>query len=204
MHKIFISYHHDNDQWAKDALIEWNNANQVFVDRSVDLGEISDSLSDEEIRVKIRDEYLRDSTVTILLVGKETAKRKHVDWELYSSMRDSARNKKSGMIVILLPSICGDKQHIYVGHGDAEKILYPEITNWTHAQSREEILWGGFEFLPERIVDNLMSGNSKISVTTWKDICEDSSRLIKLIDMAHSGRAECEYDLSRSMRGRNS
>ncbi|MGL5684212.1 MAG: TIR domain-containing protein [Vagococcus fluvialis] len=36
-------------------------------------------MSDEQIRVKIRDEYLRESSITIVLFGKETAQRKHVD-----------------------------------------------------------------------------------------------------------------------------
>ena len=71
-HKVFISYHHDNDQWAKETLLKCNEENDIFIDGSVDTGDISDDLSDEEIRKKIRDEYLRDTTVTILLVGTET------------------------------------------------------------------------------------------------------------------------------------
>ncbi|XLF25610.1 TIR domain-containing protein [Klebsiella pneumoniae] len=35
----------------------------------------------------------------MLLVGAETKNRKHVDWELYSSMRDSPRNGKSGVLL---------------------------------------------------------------------------------------------------------
>ena len=53
----------------------------------------------------IRDNYLRNSTVTILLVGTETARRKHIDWEIYSSRYDGTVNKKSGILVINLPSI---------------------------------------------------------------------------------------------------
>ena len=78
-HKVFISYHHDNDQWAKEKLLELNSKYDIFIDGSVDIGDINDDLSDEEIRKKIRDEYLRDTTVTILLVGTETKNRKHID-----------------------------------------------------------------------------------------------------------------------------
>lgn len=66
----------------------------IFIDQSVPTGDISDGVSDEYIRELIRDEYLRDSTVTIVLVGTETARRKHVDWEIYSSMYDGRVNKK--------------------------------------------------------------------------------------------------------------
>ena len=72
-HKVFISYHHENDQSYKDALTKWNESAEVFIDKSVDTDDISDELSDEEIRVRIRDEYLRDSTVTIVLVGKDNS-----------------------------------------------------------------------------------------------------------------------------------
>ena len=76
----------------------------IFIDQSVDTGDISDELCDEAIREKIRDDYLRDSTVTIVLVGLETKRRKHVDWEIYSSMIDGKKNKKSGILAVNLPS----------------------------------------------------------------------------------------------------
>ena len=202
-HKVFISYHHENDQSYKDALVKWNESVEVFIDKSVDTGDISDELTDEEIRVKIRDEYLRDSTVTIVLVGKDTAGRKHVDWEIYSSMKDGPVNKKSGIVVILLPSVTGSATHLYAANGLAEKSLYPQITNWSDLSTRENLLWGGFEKIPERIVDSLMNG-AKISVTTWNEIVRDSSILGKLIDMANENKDTVEYDFSRPMRRHNS
>lgn len=104
-HKVFISYHHENDQWAKEALLKCNAENNIFIDGSVDTGGINDNLPAETIREKIRDDYLKDTTVTILLVGTETKNRKHIDWELYSSMYDGKINKKSGILVIQLPPL---------------------------------------------------------------------------------------------------
>ena len=75
------------------------------MDKSVESGDIPEYLNDQAIRKKIRDEYLRDSTVTILLAGTETKWRKHVDWELFSSMFDGTLNKKSGILVINLASV---------------------------------------------------------------------------------------------------
>ena len=100
MHKVFISYHHANDQYYKECLVNMGKYYEIFIDRSVDTGDISDNLTDQAIREKIRDEYLRDSTVTIVLVGLETKRRKHVDWEIYSSMIDGKINKKSGILVV--------------------------------------------------------------------------------------------------------
>ena len=103
-HKVFISYHHKNDQNYKEELLRVNREYPMFMDASVDTGDISDDLDDQTIRQEIRDSYLRDFTVTILLVGTETKRRKHIDWEIYSSMIDGEVNKKSGILIVNLPS----------------------------------------------------------------------------------------------------
>ena len=199
-HKVFISYHHDNDQWAKEKLLELNNKYDIFIDGSVDTGDISDDLSDEKIRKKIRDEYLRDTTVTILLVGTGTKNRKHIDWELYSSMYDGKKNKKSGILVIQLPST--KPQYIRAAHGDEEKRnLYRSVTNWIGIDSRDEYE-GRYPYLPERIIDNLLARNVKISVTKWEDLNVDDLKL--LIDLTFQDRESCQYDMSRKMRRNNS
>lgn len=103
----------------------WSNGQKkiIFViDGSVDTGDIPDNWSDEKIREEIRDEYLRDTSVTIILVGTETKNRKHIDWEIYSSMYDGKKNKKSGIIVIYLPIVQATGR-VHVGHGAKEKTL---------------------------------------------------------------------------------
>jgi len=59
-HKVFISYHHANDQCYKEELLRLNNLHQIFIDSSVDTGDIDENLDDTRIRKKIRDEYLKD------------------------------------------------------------------------------------------------------------------------------------------------
>ena len=200
MHKVFISYHHQNDQWYKDELVRWGEGNAIFVDKSVDTGDISDELSDQRIREKIRDDYLRDSTVTILLVGIETSRRKHVDWELYSSMYDGPVNKRSGVVVINLPAISDDS--FTVAYGDEEKrLLYPEIESWVTVNKREEYK-RRYPCMPDRIVDNLMNPNVRISVAPWKKI--NVTTVTFLIESAFNGRLNCQYDLSSPMRRANS
>lgn len=104
-HKVFVSYHHDKDQYYRN-LFEYLFANifNIMVSKSVQIGDIDSNLKSETIRRKIRDEYLRDSTVTVVLIGSETWKRKHVDWEIYSSIRDTEYNSRSGLLGIILPS----------------------------------------------------------------------------------------------------
>lgn len=136
-HKIFISYHHANDQAYEEALLESNELYDIFIDASVDTGDIADNLADDAIRQRIRDEYLKDSTVTIVLVGHQTKYRKHVDWEIYSSMYNGKVNKQSGILVINLPSTgC---THFTAAHGeDEKKKIYPTTKSWTSIKSRSE------------------------------------------------------------------
>ena len=54
MHKVFISYHHQNDQWYKEYLVNFGERHSIFIDESVDTGGIPDDLPDERIREKIR------------------------------------------------------------------------------------------------------------------------------------------------------
>lgn len=200
-HKVFISYHHANDQWAKEELLDLNREYDIFIDGSVDTGDIDDELTDESIRKKIRDDYLKDTTVTILLVGEETKKRKHIDWEIYSSMYNGKVNKQSGILVIQLPSI--NPQYIRAAHGNKEKDnVYPNI-NWTSFDSQTEYK-SRYPYLPARIIDNLLKSEAKISVAKWGDLIAEPEKLRALIEYTFQDRQSCDYDLSQPMRRNNS
>lgn len=85
-HKVFISYYHQDDQQYKDYLIEMAKRYDVFVDWSVAQDEVDDTnKTSERVREIIRDEYIKDATVMIVLCGKNTKYRKHVDWEIHGS-----------------------------------------------------------------------------------------------------------------------
>ena len=201
LHKVFISYHHSNDQCYKEEILRANREYPMYIDASVDTGDISDDLDDQTIRQIIRDSYLRDSTITILLVGTETKRRKHIDWEIYSSMIDGAVNKKSGVLVINLPST--NCTYYTATHTGEKETLYPSNSSWTTINSREEYE-RRYPYLPDRIIDNLLKPEAKISVVNWGKIAENPDHLVFLIDATFDDRAKCQYDLSRPMRRRDS
>lgn len=101
-HKVFVSYHHDNDQEYRDRFE--SICEDVIESRSVDIGDIDPDLKTETVRQRIRDEYIRDSSVTVVLIGTQTWQRKHVDWEISSSIRDTDKNPRSGLLGFFLPS----------------------------------------------------------------------------------------------------
>ena len=101
-HKVFVSFHHD-DQWYKDQFVQMMEG--YIVDESIHDEDIDDDgLQTETIRRKIRDNFIADATVTVVLVGKCTWQRKHVDWEIGSSLRDTEYNPRCGLLGILLPT----------------------------------------------------------------------------------------------------
>ena len=200
MHKVFISYHHRSDQNYKEELVEMADRYNVFIDKSVDTGNIDDSLPDERIREIIRDGYLRDSTVTVVLVGKETKRRKHVDWEIYSSMFDGKINKKSGILVVNLP---GTSDYFTAPRQPEKEFVYPDIENWTSIKDRAEYE-RRYPYMSARIIDNLLEPRAKMSVVPWERIAVSPDRLSYLVDAAFEDRATCKYDLSRPMRRANS
>ena len=101
-HKVFISFH-EQDIKYKEAFVSMMG--RRIVDRSVDTGHIDDTgLKTATVRQKIRDEYIRDATVTIVLIGPRTWQRKHVDWEIGSSIRRTTRNPRCGLLGLVLPN----------------------------------------------------------------------------------------------------
>lgn len=201
MHRVFISYYHYEDQYYKGLIDRLNEMNDIYVDYSVQIGDIDDTyMSDEQIRKKIRDEYLKDSSVTILLCGKNTRTRKHIDWELFSSMYDGVVNKRSGLLVINLPTV--ESSYFHAAHGQAEKdYLYPSVKGWISIETKaayEE----RYPYMPDRILESMLKG-AKISVVNWSKIYSDPAVLRYLIDATFDDRRVGEYDLS-AMRRRNS
>lgn len=102
VHKVFVSYHHAKDQIRANYLREQYGANNTLIDRS--LQEEYKDKTDDEILALIRTKHLKDSTVTIILIGEETSNRKWVDWEIYSSLRGYGERSTNGLLAIYLPT----------------------------------------------------------------------------------------------------
>lgn len=201
-HKVFISYYHKDDQSYKDYLTDTLNKNyDLFVDWSVREKEIDDSgKSSETIRKIIRDDYIRESTVLILLCGENTSKRKHVDWEIHAAMYDTELNPKMGIIVINLPDI-ENKQSVRVISESQKEIIAPNST-WHSLKTRKEFE-EYYPYLPGRIIDSLLIG-SPITIVNWSRIKSNPDILKNLIDIAYKNRKTAKYDLSSLLRRNNS
>lgn len=99
-HKVFISFYHRDDQGYKCFIDKYLSGN--IINKSVMDGEYDTDDSDEYIKRLIREEKVSDSSVVVVLVGPNTRKRKHIDWEIYAGLRAST-NGNSGLVGVLLP-----------------------------------------------------------------------------------------------------
>ena len=104
-HKVFVSYYHENDQASRNCFERlFADVYDIMDSRSVKIDAIPKGLTLDEVSRRIRDDYLSDSTVTVVLIGKDTWRRKHVDWEIAGTIRDTQANQRSGLLGILLPT----------------------------------------------------------------------------------------------------
>lgn len=197
-HKVFISCYYAEDGYYKELLENWNDSAEIFIDYSVQEYDIEDyGLTSEQIRRIIRDDYIRDSTVTIVLCGPNTRRRKHVDWEIHATMYDSPLNPQGGLIVINVP---GSNNCKYASPGDEN--LVPGSYKY---RTYHEIDWLNEHFpeLPDRIFWNIQQG-VPITIVDWDDVYLKNDKLSDLIDKAFYRKYENNYLKDIPLRKRNS
>jgi len=78
----------------------------VFIARALGVGMADDVINSDDtdyVMRRIRELYLKDSTVTIVLIGSTWARR-YVDWEIQSSLCHGEIVTPNGLLGIVLPS----------------------------------------------------------------------------------------------------
>ena len=145
LHRVFVSYHHELDEkYKKQFVLRFGDAYGTIIPSGVDMGDIDPNLRTETIRARIRDEYLRGASVTVVLVGRLTWQRKHVDWEISSTLHDTKLHSRGGLLGILLPACREDdprpippRLHDNVEAGYAKLYDWSEssvdVQAWIHA-----------------------------------------------------------------------
>jgi hypothetical protein len=137
-HNVFISYHHANNEYYKNEFERlFSGVYDILETKAVSDGDIDPYLKTETIRQKIRDDFIRSASVTVVLIGSETWKRKHVDWEISSSIRDTQLNSRTGLLGILLPTYPRNDTSKYDPHTIPPRLHdniergFAKIYNWS-------------------------------------------------------------------------
>lgn len=159
-HKVFISFYHHDDQKYKDYIDKYLSTN--IINKSVKNGEYDSDNSDEYIKRLIREEKISDSSVVIVLVGPNTKRRKHVDWEIYAGLSPSI-NGNAGLVGIMLPEMPTslDGKYYYDDMpkrlADNIKSQYSDFYTWDYAiRHFDSIIERAFDTRIERkkLIDN--------------------------------------------------
>ncbi len=183
-HKCFISFKTHDMEFKK--YIQENLAVDM-IDKS--LNEPIDSQDEDYIMRKIREDYLKDSTVTIHLIGSESSEnnycqnQNYIKRELQASLSDTSAGKRNGILGVVLPSMY---DRIYRGeqacltcfkNHDVVKInedttvkefsynFYLPLDNDKHAWSEEDrycilVKWDDFKKNPNRYIDQAFDKRS--------------------------------------------
>ena len=107
--KVFVSYHHKRDQAYYDRFATlFSGGFDIITDTSLDR-EI-DSNSTAYVQEVIREQHITGSSVTVVLCGPETWKRRWVDWEIHMTL-----NKEHALLGIVLPTaVTNDRGELIV------------------------------------------------------------------------------------------
>lgn len=183
-HKCFISFKTHDMEFKK--YIQENLAVDM-IDKS--LNEPIDSQDEDYIMRKIREDYLKDSTVTIHLIGSESSEnnywqnQNYIKRELQASLSDTSSGKRNGILGVVLPSMYdriyrGEqacftcfKNHDVVNINEDTTVkefsynFYLPLDNDKHVWSEEDrycilVKWDDFKKSPNRYIDQAFDKRS--------------------------------------------
>jgi hypothetical protein len=122
--KVFISYHHKGEQSVVDSFVKtFSDGYEVFTDNSLERAAESDNV--DYLNQVCRD-AIDGTSVTIVLIGKQTGCRKFVDWEIRYTL-----HCEHGLVAISRPGLDGgdacvpDRLRDNLNSGYAKWYKYP-------------------------------------------------------------------------------
>ena len=171
--KVFVSFHEELDRKWKDRFVKLMKGWIVdFSFRGDDIK--AEGPPTEEILRRIREKHIADATVTVVLIGRCTWRRRFVDWEIHASIRCTDANPRTGLIGIVLPC------HQEYGKTNKDEHL-----------------------LPPRLADNLRNKPPFAKVYDWPQPFKPETVAL-WIDEAFRVRKRLLPDSSRDLFARNS
>lgn len=131
--RIFISFDHD-DYFQVAGFLGLRNIIESFDFYNHKLDRRIESKDEEYVKKVIREEYIRPASVTVVLIGDNTANSKWVSWEIQESIRQG-----KGILGIHLKESTGaipsgiPREH--VGNWQADN--FANWIEWAYKQSQK-------------------------------------------------------------------
>ena len=105
--RCFISYHHADEAEVRNFITTFSTVGEIFTSRALGMEmepDIIDSWDTDYVLRQIRERYLANTSVTIVMIGRCTWARRYVDWEIAASLRSMPSGPANGLLGIKLPS----------------------------------------------------------------------------------------------------
>lgn len=105
--RVFISHYKGDRVEVDNFITKFANEAGIFTPYVLGANDNDDFINSTNptyVMQQIREKYLKDSTVTIVLVGSCTHSRRYVDWEIKGSLQQGI-TIPNGLIGIVLPSM---------------------------------------------------------------------------------------------------
>jgi hypothetical protein len=100
--KIFISYvRNDSKKYINEIK---KKLTDMQFDPITEMVDLTKKYDDQGIRTIIRDKYMKDCDYVLVLLSKNSWKRKHIDWEISAALRDSKFNPRKAVVTVFMPS----------------------------------------------------------------------------------------------------
>lgn len=131
--KVFVSHYGVDRTAVKNFIDKWSN---VFIAKEIGVYDDEDFINSNDgdyVMSQIRQKYLGDSTVTMVLLGTCTHSRRYIDWEIKSSLKQGSQTP-NGLLGIVLPSL-----------SEAPHIPERFAANW----SKTEECYAAYHWAPE-------------------------------------------------------
>lgn len=111
-HKCFVSYKKEDNYYKKELVKLFKE--EDIIDKTLD--QVIDSQNGDYIMQVIRDDYLKDSTVTICLIGAHSSENEGYDYlgrhknyfiirELQASLYNGKNNTRNGILGVVTPEM---------------------------------------------------------------------------------------------------
>jgi hypothetical protein len=152
--KVFISYHHKTDQTYYNLFSQYfSDTLDLFYDNSLDRA--LDSTNSEYLNRKIREENIFGTSLTIVLCGSETGKRRWIDWEIHATL-----HYQHGLLGIILPTCSKDNLNKFLVPDRFHENVESGYALWMHWTQDASILKTNMEAAIQRSNSKLLIKNS--------------------------------------------
>lgn len=134
--RVFISFARSDKRAVQRFVKKWSVYERVFGYLGIGIFPEDPPVIDSDdagyIMRKIRQRYMRQTNVTIVLLGTGTHKRKYVDWEIKGTLDPGVRASPNGLLGISLQTTTPtlpDRLELNVDSGFASVYLPPMSSN---------------------------------------------------------------------------